>query len=247
MLELIRIEAKKMKHSFSMGMLLIGEVVGLLFGTILYVMNAGVFKAEHSQWLALWSEGTVFSSQIFIPLFTAIVVALICKVDIDNKNFERMAQLPLKPLKIIIAKFCYLSLITLVAQIIFLVLFVVIGAVLRFPWMHNVSQFIRWTFMGWIGLLAIIAIQFLISLLMNSLAISVLVSFAASIGGFVVALLSKNVVTYYPFSQMMIGIHSKELFGMSATQVITFLITVFTCIVFGLILTNVVLTKRLRR
>ncbi|MBZ6003779.1 ABC transporter permease [Leuconostoc gelidum subsp. aenigmaticum] len=234
-MNLIYIEHLKNKRSMAMPILLVGSFFGLMLGTFLYAANKQVFIKSHTQWLALWGESNLFAAQIFIPMFLGIIVANNIKNELDNNNLLRIIVSPIKVPQFIMSKWLYIVLLNLMNQIISFLFFIIMGYLLHLPGSVNISKFLVWSIMGWLGSLGIIAIQIWIALQVENFTSNLLVNFGAIIFGLMMSIINDTLGSFYPYNQMMIGLHAKTLSNFSVNQMMTFPIIIILSTVIGLV------------
>lgn len=233
-MSLMYAEHLKNKRSMSMTILLVGSFLGLLLGTLLYTANKQVFIQSHTQWLALWGESNLFASQIFIPLFLGIIVANNIKNELDNNNLLRMVVSPLKVSHLVMAKWLYIAFLSLINQVVGFLIFVIMGYLLHLPGSVNIGQFLTWSILGWFGSLGVIAIQLWIALKFKNFTTSLLVNFGIIIFGLIISIINSTLGDFYPYNQIMIGLHAKSLVSFDQGQIVVFLFVVFLSIIVGL-------------
>ncbi|MBZ6009384.1 ABC transporter permease [Leuconostoc gelidum subsp. aenigmaticum] len=245
-MNLIYIEHLKNKRSMAMPILLVGSFFGLLLGTFLYAANKQVFIQSHTQWLALWGESNLFAAQIFIPMFLGIIVANNIKNELDNNNLLRIIVSPIKVPQFIMSKWLYIVLLNLMNQIISFLFFIIMGYLLHLPGSVNISRFLVWSIMGWLGSLGIIAIQIWIALQVENFTSNLLVNFGAIIFGLMISIINDTLGSFYPYNQMMIGLHAKTLSNFSVNQMMTFAIIIILSTVIGLVGATMTVKKMLK-
>lgn len=207
---LIMVEHIKMKRTYIWLMLLTGTSVGCGLGLFLYLANLKAFATTSNQLLALWGEFNLFSSQIFVPLFLAIIIGINVQVEKSNRMLNRLRMMSIKPSAIFFGKLTYISLLQLIIQVIAIAIYLIVGNALDLKGSVDIVTLLTWGFLGWLGSLGIIAIQIAIALITNSLTENLLINFGLVIGGFIVALISSEMTFFYPFSQIMIGLHARN-------------------------------------
>ena len=205
----ISVEFLKDRREKSLLVLLIGSSVGVLLGLSLYLANKNVFVHEHSQWLALWDEINLFSSQIFVPLFLALVISRNIQKEYKYHNINVWLTLSKSTSRIVLSKFVYFSILYFVNQLILLLIFYILGLVNHFPININIFIFSFWMFSSWVGGLGIISWEIFLSFkLKNSLNV-MLVCLACCILGFIISTINPIMSQLYPFSQILIGTQAK--------------------------------------
>ena len=209
--KLITVEHLKMRRTYIWFMLLIGTIIGCGLGLFLYLANLNAFVNTNNQFLALWGEFNIFSSQIFIPLFLAIIVGINIQTEKSNRMLNSLRTMSIKPSFIFVSKLIYIAVLQLTIQVISASIYLIVGYGLGLKGNVDILTLIQWEFLGWLGSIGIIAIQLGIALIVKSLTVNLLINFGFVIGGFIVALFSSSITDYYPFSQIMIGIYAHDI------------------------------------
>ncbi|AEJ31737.1 ABC transporter permease [Leuconostoc sp. C2] len=234
-MSLMYAEHLKNKRSMSMTILLVGSFLGLLLGTFLYTANKQVFIQSHTQWLALWGESNLFASQVFIPLFLGIIVANNIKNELDNNNLFRIVVSPMKVTHLVMAKWLYVAFISLINQVVGFLIFVIMGYLLHLPGSVSMIQFVSWAILGWFGSLGVIAIQIWIAIKVKNFTTSLLVNFGTIIFGLIISIINSTLGDFYPYNQIMIGLHAKSLISFDHVQIVVFLLVAFLSTIVGLV------------
>ncbi|MCH3952208.1 MULTISPECIES: ABC transporter permease [Leuconostoc] len=245
MLNLIYAEYLKNKRTWGIIILLVGSVLGSLLGTFLYVANKQVFIQNHTQWLALWGESNLFASQIFLPMFLGIIIGNNVKNELNNNNLLRIIVSPVKVTQLIMSKWLYMIFLELINQIISLIIFLIIGHLLNLPEVVNIGRLFIWSILGWVGSLGIIAIQLWIAMRAKNFTTNLLINFGVIIVGLIISIANSKLGSFYPYNQIMIGLHAKTLTSFDQSQIIIFILVIILSTLFGLSATNITVKKML--
>lgn len=232
--DLVYTEHLKSKRSMGMVILVVGTFLGLLVGTFLYIVNKQVFIQDHTQWLALWGESNLFGAQIFVPMFLSIIIASNIKSELDNNNLIRIIVSPIKVTYLVMSKWLYIVALSLVNQVIGFLIFVILGYLLHLPGSVSIGKFLSWSILGWIGSSGVIAIQLWIALKAKNFTASLLVNFGIIIFGLIISIVNNTLGRFFPYNQIMIGLHARELTSFDQGQMTVFLLVVFFSVILGL-------------
>lgn len=231
MSNLIMIEHLKMKRNYIFIILLVGSMIGSGLGLFLYVANQSVFNNSPDQALALWEEINLFSSQIFVPLFLAIVIGINIQLEKSNRMFDRLKTLPVNLEAIFISKVAYFAGLQFIVQLIGILMYLSMVHILSLSGNLNLVTLSRWFILGWIASIGIIAIQLGIANIFKTLTGTLLVDFGLVIGGFIVTLISPSQL--YPFSQITIGLHAHDTNAFTFSNSIEFTLIIGFSILLG--------------
>ena len=195
-----------------------------------------IIAAYHTQWFALWSETGRFSSEVFFPILLAIIVALTVHSEKERNNLARMATLPVTATQFISAKFLALALLSAISLGIYVFFFYLVALSTHLPGIQTPLIFLTWTVLGWIGTFHILALQLWFSLQRKSFTTPIIIALIFSLMSFLLLAVSPFLIKFYPFAQIMIGLHARSYTGLSIIEILLFGSVVLVFTVLGLIL-----------
>lgn len=223
MISLLNVELQKLKNNFIIIFLLAFNLLSVSLGSVIFYFNQSAFPDLSHRDLILWGQETLYSSQLFLPILIGVLCSIVWQFEEENNNWMRIKTIPLKEKDIIIAKFLTLSLITMLNQIIFFILFYLSSLVVSVP-IEKMLNFIYWGFMGWLGTASIIAIQLYFSVVTRNFTFSILISTVGGILGLLTLFIGNLLFRIFPYSQITIGVRSRSLMNFSPSEIVLFLI-----------------------
>lgn len=216
-----RMEIKKLRKS-SIFLIIIGfSTVSILMGTALFSWIRQDYAEQGIYWLGLWGQSAFYYSQIFFPILVSVLVAISCRVEHQNKNWQRMKVLPVSNFRLVLGKFSVLAFFTLLAEFLFLIVFLLVGLLLKLP-MENLSFYILSAFFGWVGSLSIISIQLFFSIKFSGFTTPIIIATIGAIGGMLTIFLGESIMEVYPYAQVTVGMRARALVAFTNLEIIEF-------------------------
>ncbi|MFD1472260.1 ABC transporter permease [Companilactobacillus mishanensis] len=234
MTTLIGSEFLKIKRIHLFYIILIFDVVSFCLGATLYFANQKVFDSFGTQWDALWGETGQFYSQIFFPILISIIVSVICNIENNRKNWQRLAILPVSSNRLVINKFIFVSILTGISQLIFIVFYYLTAFFSDLPINTNILVFILWGVLGWLGTLPIIAIQLSISIKLQNFVTPVIIATGMSILSFVILLINDKLLIYYPYALVTAGMRIRSFQNFTVSELLVYFVMILLFSVIGL-------------
>ena len=151
--------------------------VPAFLGTMNYLNNIEILTSE---WYSLWTQHTLFTSYFFLPILLGLYCSYLMRLEKNNHNLTKLLTLPISRKELFLAKLLSAGKIILLTELWIGVLF------------------------GALGGMVMAAIQLIISLLCDSFALPVGISFVGGLTG----LLSMAKAGYghiYPYSLLAYG------------------------------------------
>lgn len=128
----------------------------------------------------------------------------------------------------------YFALLQLSIQLVSIVVYLIVVHFLGLNGHITLLTLFNWGLLGWLASLGIIAIQLSVAIIAKSLTINLLVNF-----GFVITLISPSITSFYSFSQMMIGLHVRNINPLTTFDICKFgLVTIGSIIIGQFIFVN---------
>lgn len=239
----IAIETRKCRHEWLYYAVVIAFVaLNVANGVFNYIRNSNTFVEEGIDWAAIWGQGGLLWSSIFLPFALSLYCGMLCSIEGENGNWQRLASYGLAQ-RSYYAKLAKAALFALAAQLAFFfgvgIGSMSIGFVLA-P--SAVWTMFSWAAAGWLGSLCVCSIQLYAGLFIFSYPLIVGVGVIGSFAGLAIELVSPSLRWLYPYAQILVGNHVRELGAFSASQVLEF---VFVCLLF-IVLPAVLAVPRLR-
>lgn len=175
-----------------------------VLGTANYLANIEILQ---NGWYSLWTQHTIFTSYIFMPVMLGVYCAYLMRLEHVNNNWNKVLTMPANPALFFLSKVIMASVMLLFTGVWIAVLFAVSGrlAGISAPLPFELWQ---WILGGVLGGMVMISMQLLLSFIIKSFAVSVGVSLAGGLSGMVC--LSKGFGHIYPYSLMAYGMRANN-------------------------------------
>lgn len=223
MFHYISVELKKTKKNYLLPIGIFFVAFSLFIGTGIFMLNRNVLN-EGTLSLVLWGQSAFYYSQIFFPIMLGILCSVVVGVENRNKNWQRMKANGVSISKMVLGKIIVLSGYTLSIQLIFYLLFMIIGIILHIPFeLGEGIKFLLWAILGWLGGTSIISIQVYLNIRTESFTKPIGIASAGSFVGFFIIFISQDLLKVYPYSQGTIAMRSRVLTPMNTTDMILFI------------------------
>lgn len=198
-------ERRKSRHSWIWLAFLFMPVVPAFLGTVNYLNNLEILK---DKWYSLWTQNTLFTSYFFMPIMLGVYCAYLMRLEKNNHNLTKLLSLPISRKGLFLAKVAEAGKMIVLSEIWVGVLFVISGKIAGITGKPPIKELIVWCAFGAFGGLVMAALQLIISLLLESFAVSVGIAFAGGLSGLV--MLAKKLGNVYPYSLMAYGMASNN-------------------------------------
>lgn len=207
--KLLKTERMKLKRSPVWLAFLIMPVIPAVLGTANFLANQGVLSME---WYSLWTQHTLFTDYFFLPIMLGVYCAYLMRLEHLNRNWNKIFALPVGRGLVFVAKFVTAAFLLLVSEAWIGALFVISGCYVGLA-APPYRDIIIWCLFGTLGGMVMAAIQLVLSMLVQSFALPVGISFAGGLSGLL--FLAKDLGHIWPYSLMAYGMNS------NARQVLT--------------------------
>ena len=223
--ELMITEFIKLRKSY-FGFFLLGfTTLSVLIGTVIFSANREVIQEAGNQSLVLWGQSSLYSSQIFFPILIGVLCAVSWQFEEKEKNWQRMSLIPVKKNLLVLSKFFSIQLFTGINQLLFYILFILSGMVLKVPDIQF-WNFAQWSILGWIGTFSITAIQLFFSIKFRNFTVSILLSAVGAIFGLMTLFVGEFLFKIFPYSQIAVGMRARTLVNFQTQEFLNFCIMV---------------------
>ncbi len=244
MFNYILVELKKAKKNYLLPIGVFFAAFSLFIGTGIFVLNRNVLN-EGTLALVLWGQSAFYYSQIFFPIMLAILCSVVVGVESRNKNWQRMKANGVSIRKIVIGKITVLSGYTLLIQLIFYALFMIIGKFIHIPFEQGDGvKFLLWAILGWLGGTSIISIQVYLNIKTESFTKPIGIAAAGAFVGFFIIFISQDLLRIYPYSQGTVAMRSRVLTSMNAEDTVLFIAFNLVMLLIGYLLSVHTLKNR---
>ena len=203
-LQLYKAERMKLRRSPIWLVFIIVPAVPAFLGTMNYLNNIEILRSE---WFSLWTQHTLFTSYFFLPILLGLYCSYLMRLEKNNRNLTKLLTLPISRKELFVAKLLSAGKIILFTEVWIGVLFLISGKIAGLTAKPPVGSPVIWCLFGTLGGIAMAALQLIVSLLCDSFALPVGISFAGGISGLMV--MSKG-SWMYPYSLMAYGMVSNN-------------------------------------
>ncbi len=200
----IRMEQRKLKHSYIWLVFLIIPIIPAILGAGNYLNNLELLKPG---WLSLWTQHSLFYSNFFYAPLIALYCAYIWRVEHLNHNWNRLMTMPVPVQDIFLSKLVLALLCTVTLQLWVWVLFIMSGKAAGIPGMPPV-QILVWLLRGGIGGMSIATLQLVLSMMLQSFAVPIALALLGSILGLMAG--NGGFGWLWPYSLMMMGMNANR-------------------------------------
>lgn len=183
---------------------IIVPAVPAFLGTMNYLNNIEILRSD---WFSLWTQHTLFTSYFFLPILLGLYCSYLMRLEKNNRNLTKLLTLPISRKELFVAKLLSAGKIILFTEVWIGVLFLISGKIAGLTAKPPVGSLVIWCLFGTLGGIAMAALQLIVSLLCDSFALPVGISFAGGISGLMV--MSKG-GWMYPYSLMAYGMVSNN-------------------------------------
>ena len=203
-LQLYKAERMKLRRSPIWLVFIIVPEVPAFMGTMNYLNNIEILRSD---WFSLWTQHTLFTSYFFLPILLGLYCSYLMRLEKNNRNLTKLLTLPISRKELFVAKLLSAGKIILFTEVWIGVLFLISGKIAGLTAKPPVGSLVIWCLFGTLGGIAMAALQLIVSLLCDSFALPVGISFAGGISGLMV--ISKG-GWMYPYSLMAYGMVSNN-------------------------------------
>ena len=203
-LQLYKAERMKLRRSPIWLVFIIVPAVPAFLGTMNYLNNIEILRSE---WFSLWTQHTLFTSYFFLPILLGLYCSYLMRLEKNNRNLTKLLTLPISRKELFVAKLLSAGKIILFTEVWIGVLFLISGKIAGLTAKPPVGSLVIWCLFGTLGGIAMAALQLIVSLLCDSFALPVGISFAGGISGLMA--MSKG-GWMYPYSLMAYGMVSNN-------------------------------------
>lgn len=216
-------------------------VLGAAVGAGNYYANRQVLNMP--EWHALWTQVSLFCGYFFYPVLMAICASHLWKMEHHNYNWNRFMTMPVSKVKLLSGKLVLLGILALMVQVFLILLYWLIGRFgFGFAADFPLAVGLQRLFLGWFSALAVVAMQFYLSMRIRSFALPIGMSLGFCIVGLVCY--SLGIGLLFPNSIMILGFNSNYTEAISLAEGMSIAGFSFIYIVLFLLLAIAYLRKR---
>ncbi len=104
LIKLVKIELLKTKRSLALLMMFLSPLMVVLIN-ILLIINAGAEKINQSGWDGYWLGNFAIWTYFMLPLYAALITALLNGIEHNSNGWRYMASMPIKANDVFLAKY----------------------------------------------------------------------------------------------------------------------------------------------
>ncbi len=221
---LIVAERRKLKRAPIWIAFFLMPVIPALLGNMNYSYNIGILTR---QWYSLWTQHTLFTSYIFLPVLVGVYCSYIMHEEETNSNWNRVLSMPVKRSEVFFAKLIMAACMVFLCIVWILLLFVLSGKILGLTAAFPAADIIRWALLGTLGGTVMAAVQLLLSLYIKGFAPPVGVALGGGLSGLL--FLVKGYGGVWLYSLMAYGMNANSKNQLDASG---YLLFVVVCILY---------------
>ena len=225
--KLICAELMKLRRSPVWLAFIVMPVIPALMGTFNYLEN---LELLHSEWYSLWTQHTLFTDYIFLPLLIGIYCSYTMYIEQKNHNWNRVLTAPAPKGTVFAAKLVCVGFLILLSELWIAVLYVVSGRIVGLSAAVPLGKLTVWCLFGTLGGLVMAAMQLTVSLFLRGFAMPVAIALAGGLSGLL--FLAKHRGHIWPYSLMAYGMNSNAPQELMKSGYAGFIITcaVYLCV-----------------
>lgn len=204
LLRILKADMIKLRRSPVWIVFLLMPFIPAVLGTANYLANIEILQ---NGWYSLWTQHTLFTSYIFMPVTLGVYCAYLMRLEHVNNNWNKVLAMPANPALFFLSKVIIASVMLFFTAVWIAVLFIVSGRLtgISAPMPPELWQ---WILGGVLGGMVMISMQMLLSFAVKSFALPVGISLAGGFSGMVC--LSKGFGHIYPYSLMAYGMEANN-------------------------------------
>ncbi len=192
-------------------------VVAAAIGTFNYMGNLAILQ---SGWFDLWTQHTLFSGMIFLHALIGASCSWLMGLEHRGTNWNQLMASPTGALRILASKLLVAWLMLGVGLAVTGVLFVGCGRFAGLPGLPGFG-YVLWLVLAWVGGLASIACQLLVSLLIRNFAAPVGIAAIGGLVGFFAHAYDMGLA--WPYALLVMALNSNGNGAVGAGQLMAFL------------------------
>ncbi|EMC59581.1 ABC transporter permease [Streptococcus mutans] len=215
-------EFKKIRKSAIPIILIFFNLVGTLLGTMMFALNRN-YLVDGTEASILWGQTVFYASQIFTPILIGTICSISCQFEENNKNWQRLLTIPIKPNCIILTKIASLSVVMAISQLLLLFFYVLSAALLKVSFVGFLPDFLLWSITGWLATITIVTIQIFINIRLKNFAVPILISAILAMAGLMTLFIGNSLFTIFPYTQVAVGLRARALVPFTLSELSLFL------------------------
>lgn len=237
--KMIKAERMKLKRSPIWIAFILVPIIPAVLGTLNYLGNIEILQKE---WISLWTQHTLFTDYIFLPILLGVYCSYIMHEEENNHNWNKVLTMPVRRSTVFLAKMVASGSMVLLSMIWICVLFVASGKIAGIPSTVPWDKIAVWCMFGTLGGMVMVSLQLLVSIFIRNFAIPVGIALGGGISG--LFSLAKNFGHVYPYSLMAYGMNANAPQELAKSGYGQFVVMCAVYIALFTVISNLILSKR---
>lgn len=198
-------ENRKLHASPIWVMFFLMPVISAGYGTFNYLQNLEILK---DGWYSLWTQHTLFYSMFFFPAMVAAYAAYLWRLEHFGHNWNLIMASPVKRQYLFAAKFFVVAKLALLTHMFVFFLYIFCGKIFAHLPGFPPAKLPLFLLRGVFGVLAVIAIQLVLAMMIRSFAVPIFLGLLGGITGIFAGV--KGLSLVWPYSLMQAGMNANK-------------------------------------
>lgn len=237
-----RAERSKVRTSWFVSGAVILGIFAQFLGVWNYTTNQSIFQEQGATWLAIWVQGAILVTSIFLPLLYAVVLAHTGSLEYQTRGWQRLASVD-RVVPAVIGKVLVALELALVGMAVYLVAALTTGLILGFD-PSQLGPYLARTLCGAMGAWTVGTMTMLLSTWFRTFATISAASLVAIMVGMGLTMAVPPFGAVYPFTLITAGLGARDPGGFDSPG--SMLGTAIVCLIW-VALSAVVTISRVRR
>lgn len=227
-LSCFKAELVKLAHAPIWAAFILLPAASAAIGCANYLQNLDVLGGG---WSDLWTQQTLFICYFFLPPLLGVGCSYLWRLEHTGSNWNELMVQPVGRASIVVGKFLVGAILAAVSFVSITVLYLISGLVIGVPGPLPVATIALYIGFGFVGSLAIVAIQLFLSMVIRNFAVPVGIALALGVIGLLASMAGSGYV--FPYSLMQSGMNSNTLVDLSLPNIVQIVcMSVFYVVVF---------------
>lgn len=244
LIKLLRNEAMKQKSGFLwlfISVIPLGTTAAMFLD--MYIRYEYLFAMAQKRGLTSWEmlvneNHTVLQWGVFLPVFVAIISAMVHQVEFDQNSWKSLLSMPVSRISVFISKFIIIVLFSSILIVLNAIGLVVVGKVIGFPEPLSIEHYGSYIIHQFVGIFGVAALHNWVSSIFKNQAITVVLGF--------IGVIFSSIILYQTFEIAKFSLYLYPFFA-GGLQGFDSSVSIYGGIVCGAIITiigNIEFTRR---
>lgn len=216
MMQVLRAEAIKLRRAPIWIAYVVLPLVAAVIGTFNYQQNMGLLTPG---WENLWTQHTLFELYFFLPALVGAGCSWLMGLEHAETNWNQVLASPVAPWRVVAAKLVVGAGMLAVALAVTGALFVACGKAVGLSGLPS-ADYAAYLLLSWVGGVAVVAVQLLVSSIVRSFAAPVGVALAGGVVGLL--LTAKGWGLWWPWALMQLASDSNGGGALAPAELVAF-------------------------